>query len=209
MPLPIKRAARLRVAILLLVVWTLLAWGAARLLIVNANLDRADAIVVLSGSAAYVERTRLAAQLFGEGRAPLIVLTNDNQYGGWSNAHRRNLLFVERAREELKLAGVPAESIETLPQAVSSTYEEALLLRDYASARGLRSIMVVTSAYHSRRSLWTFRHVFKGSGIEVGLEAVAPGQQSPSPFSWWLYPSGWPMVAGEYVKLIYYRMKYR
>jgi uncharacterized SAM-binding protein YcdF (DUF218 family) len=214
MPLQIKRwaAARTRrflcFAILFLILWPFLAWGAAHLLIVNAELERADAIIVLSGSSAYVERTRLAAQLFREERAPEIILTNDNEYGDWSNEHRRNLFFVERAREELQGAGVPAESIEVLPQAVSSTYEEAVLLRDYAAAHGLRSLLVVTSAYHSRRALLTLRRVFKESGIEVGVKAVAPGQQSPLPAVWWLRPRGWRLVAGEYLKLIYYRIKY-
>ena len=152
---------------------------------------------------------RLASQLFREGRAPRIVLTSDNQYGGWSSAHQRNLLFIEREREELQSSGVPAENIESLPPPVSSTYEEALLLRDYAEAHHLRSLLVVTSAYHSRRALGTFQHVFTGSGIEVGLKAVAPGQQSPSPASWWLRPRGWPMVGGEYLKLIYYWVAYR
>lgn len=198
----------LRLGILVIVVWPILAWGAAQLLIVDAKLDRADVIVVLSGSAAYVERTQLAAQLFREGRAPKIILTNDSGYGGWSNAHWRNLLFVERAREELKRLGVPAERIEIMPQTVSSTYEEALLVREYAGAHGLRSILVVTSAYHSRRSLRTFRHVFKGSDTEIGVAAVVPGQQSPPPASWWLRPRGWQMVAGEYLKLIYYRIEY-
>jgi uncharacterized SAM-binding protein YcdF (DUF218 family) len=66
----------------------------------------------------------------------------------------------------------------------------------------------VTSPYHSRRSLWTLRRVFKESGIEVGVKAVVPGQQSPLPVWWWLSPRGWSMVAGEYLKLIYYRIKY-
>ena len=199
----------LRAILLLLIVWPVIAWGAARLLIVNKELESADALVVLSGSAAYVERTHLAAQMFKEGRVPKIILTNDNQRGGWSQAHQRNLFFLERARDELEDSDIPSERIETLPQPVSSTYEEARLLREHASARGLRSLLVVTSAYHSRRALWTFCHVFKGSGIEVGMEIVPPGQQTPMPASWWLRPRGWLIVAGEYLKLIYYWIAYR
>ena len=213
MPLRIKRGAArarwvLRFATLFLILWPFLAWGAASLLIVNAELEQADALAVLSGSSAYMERTQAAAQLFREGRAPKIILTDDKEYGGWSNEHWRNLFFVERAREELQRSGVPAERIEVLPQAVSSTNEEAVLLRDYAAAHGLRSLLVVTSAYHSRRALETFRRVLKESSIEVGVKAVAPGQQSPLPAFWWLRPRGWSMVAGEYLKLIYYRIKY-
>src|SRR6266446_6628076 len=55
-----------------------LAWGAAKLLIVDAPLEHADAIAVLSGSAVIRERAQLAARLYKEGRAPKVILTNDN-----------------------------------------------------------------------------------------------------------------------------------
>jgi uncharacterized SAM-binding protein YcdF (DUF218 family) len=178
-------------------------------LIVGVELKRADALVVLAGSATYVERTRKAAALFAEGRAPLIVLTNDNLPGGWSKEEQRNPLFVERAAEELRHHGVPSEKIEIIWQPVTSTYDETMCLREYAAARGLRSIIVVTSAYHSRRALWMLRRVFRESDVAVGLEAAPTGQQTPPPATWWWYRLGWKMVPGEYLKLFYYRWRYR
>jgi uncharacterized SAM-binding protein YcdF (DUF218 family) len=189
--------------------WSLLAWVAAKRLIVSDELPHADAIVVLAGSTAYVERTHRAVELFRQGRAPKIILTNDNQLSGWSNELQRNPLFIERAAEELTRAeGVPESVVEMLLQPVSSTHEEALLLRRYAEAHALRSLLVVTSAYHSRRALWTFRKVFEGSGINVGVMIVEPGWETPLPATWWLHLSGWRMVAGEYLKLIYYWLSY-
>lgn len=211
----IKRAAKvvrrkrvLRVLILLLISWPLGAWLAARLLILHVDLQQADAVVVLGGSSTYVERTRVAAQLFKEGRAPRIILTNDGEQGGWSEVEKRNPFFVERAAGELEAAGVPAGNIEALPQLVTSTYEEARLLREYAVEHRLRSILIVTSAYHSRRALWTLRRVFEGSGIELGLESPPAGWQTPAPATWWLHTQGWRVVAGEYVKLAYYHLNY-
>jgi uncharacterized SAM-binding protein YcdF (DUF218 family) len=67
---------------------------------------------------------------------------------------------------------------------------------------------VVTSAYQSRRALWMMQRAFRGSDIEVGLEAVEPGDQSPRPATWWWYRLGWKMVPGEYVKIVYYHLKY-
>src|SRR5436190_24255048 len=75
----------------------LLAWAGAKLLIVAAPLDHADAIVVLSGSAVIRERAELAARLFQEGRAPKIILTNDNQQSSWSRSQQRNPYYYERA----------------------------------------------------------------------------------------------------------------
>jgi uncharacterized SAM-binding protein YcdF (DUF218 family) len=191
-----------------LLVWQSLAWSAARALIVRADLQRVDALAVLAGSSVYVERTRLAAQLYREGRAPVVLLTNDNERGGWSSAEQRNPYFVERAVNELTSAGVPRERIVVLPQPVASTYDEARELREYATANHLRALLVVTSAYHTRRAMWTLRRVFAGGAIEIGVVPVAPGAQTPAPALWWLHARGWQFVAGEYVKLVYYHFHY-
>ena len=188
--------------------WPPLAWAAARALIMRAELERPDALVVLAGSSAYVERTHLAARLFREGRAPVVLLTDDAERSGWSSAEQRNPYFVERAVAELAGAGVPRERIKVLPQHVASTHDEARALREYAAAHDMRALLVVTSAYHSRRALWTLRREFDGSGVEVGVETVAPGGHTPGTALWWLHARGWQAVAGEYVKLLYYRVRY-
>ncbi len=196
------------VAAVALAVWSVGAWAAARWLVVGEDLPHADALVVLAGSATYVERTRRAAELFKEGRAPYIILTNDGQRGGWDASQERNPLFVEMAAEELRRAGVPANKIEVVPQVVSGTFDEVGALKGYAAARGVGSLLVVTSGYQSRRARWTLRRVFEGSGVRVGVEPVEPGRQTPRAALWWLRPLGWQLVPGEYVKMIYYRLRY-
>lgn len=191
-----------------ILIWPFAAWAGAKHLITEAPLDNADAIVVLGGSATYKERSHEAARLLFEGRAPRILITNDNMRGPWSSAEQRNLFFYERSLEELKLAGVPLQSVDVLMQPVASTYEEAEAVRDYAQQRGLRSILIVTSAYHSRRALWVFSKVFRDTGIRVGLKAVATGKESPEPATWWLSVRGWRLVPTEYVKMIYYMINY-
>ena len=47
-----------------LCVWTVIAWLLGSYLVVEKPLERADAIVVLSGSAEYEERCDTAAELF-------------------------------------------------------------------------------------------------------------------------------------------------
>lgn len=198
-------AKRLLIAIL---IWFVLAWVAARALIVQAELPAADAIAILSGSSAYVERTHKAAELFKQGRAPLIVLTDDHTRGGWSSALQQNPYFVERAHEELVKQGVPPDKIRVAPGVASSTHEETLILEEYASAHGLRSVLVVTSAYHSRRALRSLRRTFAGSGTAIGIAPSPAGVQTPDPVWWWLHAEGWRSVAVEYVKLIYYWLRY-
>jgi uncharacterized SAM-binding protein YcdF (DUF218 family) len=196
-------------ALALLVAWPTVAWLAADWLVVETEPARADAVAVLGGSATYKERAAYAARLFREGFAPKVLLTDDGQRGGWSQAQQRNPFFVERAAAELEAGGVPAEKIERLPGQTTSTYEEAAALREYAEARGLGSLLVVTSGYHSRRALWTLERTFRGSPVRVRLAAVPPGGQTPARVYWWLSVNGWRTVALEYPKLIYYRLRYR
>jgi uncharacterized SAM-binding protein YcdF (DUF218 family) len=198
--------ARLVAVALIFGIWVLVAWGAARFLIVNTPLHQVDAIIVLSGSAVYKERTRRAAEYYHQGLANRILLTNDNLRGEWSNVEQRNPFFYERARNNLQLLGVPADRVEVIAKPVTNTYDEAEVLREYAVAHGLRSLLVVTSAYHSRRALWTLNRVFAGTGIEISLQSVETGQQTPPPLTWWLHVRGWRMVVGEYAKNVYYRL---
>jgi uncharacterized SAM-binding protein YcdF (DUF218 family) len=198
----IKRG--LRCAILFAVAWPLLAWLAAEALVTNPAPAQADAMLVLAGSSTFKERTHQAAQLFREGLAPKIILTNDNQESGWSAELQTNPLYVQRAASELKSCGVPEEKIEVVPETVSSTRDEAARVREYAMSSGLRSLLVVTSAYQVRRARWTFAQVFANSGVLVSFSSVPPGDQTPRPLTWWLHRRGWRMVAGEYVKLAYY-----
>lgn len=186
----------------------LVAWAAARLLIVNVPLQQADVIVVLSGSGTYRERAAQAAELFQAGVAKRIVLTNDNTRGGWSSAEQRNPFFYERARDELQLRGVPPAMIEVLQEPVSSTHDEALLIRNYAETKSYHSVLVVTSAYHSRRALWTFNRVLAHKEVVIGIRAVPTGWQTPTTGIWWLSLKGWEDVPVEYLKTAYYRLKY-
>lgn len=202
-----RRAALAALALLL--AWPPLAWLAADWLVVETEPARADALVVLGGASTYRERAEYAAHLFAGGFAPKVLLTDDGQRGGWSQAQQRNPFFVERAAALLEAQGVPAERIETLPRQTASTYEEAVALREYAEARGLASLLVVTSGYHSRRALWALGRAFRGSSVRVVLAAVPPGAQTPARAFWWLSPNGWRTVALEYPKLVYYCLRYR
>jgi uncharacterized SAM-binding protein YcdF (DUF218 family) len=183
-------------------------WLAAKALIVKKELPYVDAIVVLAGSSTYLERVRFAARLLEKGQGSAIVLTNDGLLSGWSNTENRNLYFFERSVDELRRLGVPAGLITTIPQVVNSTYDEAVAVRSYAETNRLRSILVITAPYQSRRALWVFRQIFQDSSVEIGLDSPPPGEQSPQPSVWWARTLGWKLVPGEYLKLIYYRSHY-
>jgi len=191
-----------------LVGWFVLAWAGAKFLIVKSEISPADAIVVLSGSATYLERTAHAGRIYREGGAPIVILTNDGLLGGWNNKEQRNLYFYELAMRELERQGVPDNRIQIVSGQAAGTFEEATRVREFAASHNLKRLLIVTSAYHSRRALWSMRRACEGSGIEVGIDSAPPGWQTPSPWVWWSKRWGWKIVGGEYVKLIYYWTKY-
>ena len=186
----------------------LLAAGAAQLLVVRSPLAKADAIVVMSGSGTFRERAQHAAALFNDGRAPRIVLTNDRLQSSWSQEEQRNPYYYERSRDELRRAGVPDDKIAVIMVPIRSTYDEAVALKEYSEANHLSSLLVVTSAFHSRRVFWTFRRVFEGSGKLIGIDPAEPRIESPAAATWWLHRLGWEMVPKEYATLLVYWVRY-
>jgi uncharacterized SAM-binding protein YcdF (DUF218 family) len=91
-----------------------------------------------------------------------------------------------------------------LPGIVSGTIDEARAIKRYAATSGLRSLVVVTSPYHSRRALWTMRRQLIGDGVVVGSDPVPMAATTPRPADWWVRRAGWGTVAVEFVKLPYY-----
>ncbi len=205
-----RRIKALCLILLLFLGWIILAPFLAENLIVEKPLEKADAILILGGSAVYKERTQKGAEIYKKGVGEKIFLTDDGERGGWSEIEKRNPSFVELARKNLIANGVPAEKIEILQPTVAGTIDEARILAEKAKAENLDSVLLVTSAYHTRRALWTFEKVFAESGLttDLGIDAPPAGIETPRKSFWWLSPRGWNFVAGEYVKFLAYWMFY-
>ena len=192
------------------IVWALSAPFLAKNLIVEMPLEKADAILVLAGSHTYKERTQKAAELFRKGVSSKIYLTDDGEKAGWSPPGQKNPPFVELARDSLIANGVAAENIEILQPTVSGTIYEARVFSEKAKNAGLKSVLIVTSAYHTRRAFSTFQRIFAENNQPTGLgiESPPPGIQTPKPAVWWFSILGWQIVAGEYVKSAGYWLYY-
>lgn len=160
------------------------------LLIVDNPQKRVDAIVLLAGS--YEERAPVAATLFREGYSGKILLNDDGVRRGWSREHQRNLYSIERSETELVTLGVPMESIVRLPFRKSGTIYDALAVREYVVNHNIRSILLVTSDYHTRRSFWIFRRVMGELPVVI---SVAPARAGGVIIH---------KIALEYLKLVYY-----
>lgn len=198
-----RKATFTLILCVLLGVWIIVAPFLATYLIVEKPLENADAIMVLSGSAVYQERTTKAAELYKQGVAPVVIVTDDGERARWFG-RGGNPKIVELEQRELIANGVMPEAIRVLPGQVAGTDDEAKTLRDEIAARPLGSVLIVTSGYHSRRALATFEKILVGRNVTLGIASPPPGDLTPTPNYWWLRPRGWQTVAGEYVKIAVY-----
>lgn len=171
-----------------------------KVVVAEQTLFAADALVLMAGGRHY-QRLPAVIELYEDGVAPLILLTNDGVIGGWSEEHQRNLYQVEWAREYLLERGIPADAIEVLGFIESGSYFDALNTRRYVErGNSIDSLLVVSSHYHTRRTLWTFERVFSGTDVMIG---VYPIPRSPDDNRRWLIRN-----SVEIVKLGYYWLRY-
>lgn len=93
----------------------------------------------------------------------------------------------------------PAIAIDTS----KSTLDDARHTRQYFQKNNQMptSILVVTSDYHTGRSLWVFRKVFKG--VDVGIESV-PDQMNDR--RWWKDYNTAQHVLEEKARFLFYRL---
>jgi uncharacterized SAM-binding protein YcdF (DUF218 family) len=122
-----------------------------------AMLGKADAIVVLSGEDSDA-RCDGAVELFKAGRAPILVFTDTPLWERPADSHR------ELKSGRAVLLGVPQSAIR-LTGIVSNTADEALATRNMFGGDKVkrRKIILVTSAYHMRRSAL----LFERAGFDV------------------------------------------
>src|SRR5215471_12541263 len=121
----------------------LMRWG-ANWWVIEDSFDKADAMVVLSDDNFYADRASRAAELFRQGKAPLVVASGRRL--------RPNAGIAELMEHDLIERGVPKDRIIRFPQDGDNTLEEAEALRKLAVQRNWHSVIVVTSNYHTRRA---------------------------------------------------------
>jgi uncharacterized SAM-binding protein YcdF (DUF218 family) len=168
-------------------------------LIVSDPLVAADAIVPLAGSR---DRVFHAAEVYSQGYADWFITTNMPL-----NAPGIDEPYRELVRREAIKRGVPGEKILPAPGTVTTTYEEALAIRQLSERQGWKSLIVVTSAFHTRRSLISFEAAFEGSDIAVAIRPVPNDGYDAQ--TWWRSQDGLRETWTEYAKLVLHFMGYR
>jgi uncharacterized SAM-binding protein YcdF (DUF218 family) len=158
----------------------LLALALSASLAVNESPAPADVVVVLAGNPGV--RLPRALQLVSASYASRLLVSNDRE--------RAYALAANTA-------DLPAEAILVLDQPATSTRDEARGAAEFMQAHGLRSALLVTDAYHSRRASLLFNAEFGRHGLTVRSTPAGDGTIG----QWWTNPPLAETILLECVKL--------
>jgi uncharacterized SAM-binding protein YcdF (DUF218 family) len=142
--------------------------------LVEDTLERSDAILVLSDDNFYADRATHASQIYRQGLASVVVASGRRlrPYAG----------IAELIEHDLIERGVPKDKIIRVAHDADNTREEAKALAQVAKQKKWRSVIVVTSNYHTRRSRYIFSHVFPKE-IKIRISGASDGDFDPQ--RWW------------------------
>jgi uncharacterized SAM-binding protein YcdF (DUF218 family) len=159
--------------------------------VVNEPAPHADAILVLGDDNFYADRATEAAQLFRQGVAPLVVASGRKL--------RPNAGISELMEHDLIERGVPKEKILKFSHDAQSTIAEAAALGHLAEEKSWKSVLVVTSNYHTRRAKYIFEKEL-APGTALSVASARDGDFDP--YHWWEKRVSVKAFLGELVGMV-------
>ena len=183
----------LALALFLLHPYYLAALG--HFLIASDQFDKADAIVVLAGGSSRDERLLHAVYLWQNGYAPVVVLSamladwqSHEDFPSWRHAKNLRLL--------------PDNSLLVALHDADSTRAEAEALLPFVQEHRYRSVILVTSNFHTRRAKMTYQGEWTRSGIAFWISAAPTSDFHPD--DWWTRRKDSKVFFYEFSKTIWY-----
>lgn len=152
----------------------------------TAGCQRADAIVAISGGDTSA-RADEAIKLFKNGWADTIIFSGAAaDKSGPSNA----IVMKQRAID----AGVDPNAV-VVEETSETTDQNASATTSIFNKLGIKSAILVTSAYHERRATLEFDR--RALGVDLRPHPVATDKQWST--FWWTTPTGWALAIPEFV----------
>lgn len=162
-------------------------------LVLRQRLSPCDCIIVLAGERG--ERVREGIKLFEAGWGKYLIMS-----GGLGEA---GIPLSSLMKAQAVKAGVPERFILEENRS-EDTGEDAYYTRLLMERHNLKSAVLVTSPYHSRRSMFIFEKIFKNSGIKLISYPVTDSWYNPH--QWWKTKRGMKANFSEYNKLLWYHL---
>jgi len=188
---------------LLLTVFSIAIWVSRGVLfrvvadfwIVSDAVSPAEAVAVLGGR--LKTRAFAAADYYQKGLVRKILVSNERHA-------QSETLEDTSTRSVLIELGVTDTAIEFYGAELSSTYEEAVALREWALRTHAHRLIVPTEAFSSRRVRWVLERELAGTGTQVLVPVIDhPGYSRTE-----LGKNAFTAFKLEVMKYLYYRLKY-
>jgi uncharacterized SAM-binding protein YcdF (DUF218 family) len=168
-------------ALLLCTSIAVIFFGIGRWLVVEDPLEKAQAIVVLSGR--MPQRAIEAAQLYRAGYAPQVWLTRPKEpMASLQAVHVAYLGEDFFNTEVLMREGVPENAVHVLPPAVDNTADEIQAIAAELERQKGSKVIIVTTKAHTRRVRTLWAKLEQGRG--QGMVRAASGDLF-DPAHWW------------------------
>lgn len=151
--------------------------------------SKADFIVYLGGDEDL--RPARAAQLYRDGYASRVIASG-------------YYLYVPQGIRVLQDGGVPLESI-LINEHATTTWDESQQVLDILRKEGAKSVLIVTSAFHTRRASATFETNQNDQRIMLTFVSSDLVDQCGN---WWNTPQAKLELQYEYPRIIFYLFRY-
>lgn len=176
--------------------------GLGNWLVAEDELQQVEVMFVLSGGP--FDRGLEASKVYKAGYAPLVVCTGELVP---QDVFALGYHYTEGDVSKVMMQnnGVP-DSVIMLIKKGTSTQEESEVIYEYCQQHHIKKAMVLSTKFHTRRVKQVFKKRFKDSDTEVmihGAPAAAYDEEN-----WWQNEHGLIALNNEYMKILYYWVKY-
>jgi uncharacterized SAM-binding protein YcdF (DUF218 family) len=174
-------------------------------LVLDENPVQTDAVVVLNTGVEYYPRLIEAAEIYNRGNIEKVVINGNRKSDILRDLEKKGFIqccsWYENALRILELLGVPRDAVVVISaEDAYDTVSEAQVVGEEILRLGMKSVIITTSKYHTRRADYIWSGIFRNR-----LEIYSiPARQDPfNPDSWWKEGRQVRWVMAEYGGWVY------
>jgi hypothetical protein len=171
-------------------------------LVYENEIEFVETAFVLSGGA--FDRGNKTAELVNEGTIGKVICTGANKPPDFK-ALNIEMLESELTRRNI-VSQISDSSLVSLIKVGTSTLEESEIILEYCLKHNLKQCAIISSKFHTKRIKKVFLKKFKKENIQVFI--IGAPSSSFNEELWWKSENGLINLNNEYIKLLYYFIKY-
>lgn len=157
-------------------------------------IDNPSLLIVVSGDKG--NRIKTAANLYHNGYGKIIFISGNVIY--------QNHSITTLMKEHAISLGVPSEHIIATDNA-TSTWVNAQQARAYYDSSPFNNAILVTSHFHTYRTLWTFKKIFQDTPVQFGIIGA---EDDIDYQNWWKNHEHTQKILTEWCSVIVYHLKH-